>query len=188
MGTVVAVLAGCWLAAELGLQAWLWARGTRGSSWEWRSFVVLVLAGVVVGNAARPVAEALPWPGPSTITDTIGLVVAVAGIVLRLWSIVALGRFFRGVVNVQDDQYVVRRGPYRVLRHPSYAGALVGIAGLVLVGGSLAALVLVLVVVGAALVYRIRAEERVLLGAHGALAADYDDYAASTARLVPGVW
>jgi len=44
------------------------------------------------------------------------------GIALRQWAITTLGQCFVGHVLVQPGQAVVRSGPYRWLRHPSYAG------------------------------------------------------------------
>jgi len=53
----------------------------------------------------------------------LGIVLMLAGIVVRQWSIAVLGRFFSGVIGVQDGQKVVESGPYRLVRHPSYSGA-----------------------------------------------------------------
>ena len=47
-----------------------------------------------------------------------------AGLALRTWAIATLGEWFTLRVGVQPAQPLVQRGPYRVIRHPSYAGAL----------------------------------------------------------------
>jgi isoprenylcysteine carboxyl methyltransferase (ICMT) family protein len=47
---------------------------------------------------------------------------AIAGIVLRWYAIVTLGRFFSMRVQTTSDQQVVESGPYRFVRHPSYTG------------------------------------------------------------------
>ena len=48
-----------------------------------------------------------------------------AGMTFASWALIA-NRFFSGVVRIQKDrgQSVVKSGPYRWLRHPGYAGAL----------------------------------------------------------------
>ena len=48
-----------------------------------------------------------------------------AGMVIASWALIA-NRFFSGVVRIQEDrgQSVIKGGPYRWLRHPGYAGAL----------------------------------------------------------------
>jgi protein-S-isoprenylcysteine O-methyltransferase Ste14 len=86
---------------------------------------------------------------------------------------------------VHADHQVIQHGPYRLLRHPSYAGALLAVVGLSVLFGNAASIVLF---IGSALVgilYRIRVEERVL----GEVLGDvYRYYAARTRRLIPGVW
>jgi protein-S-isoprenylcysteine O-methyltransferase Ste14 len=43
---------------------------------------------------------------------------------LRWWSFWALGQYFAFTVDVSADRQVVTAGPYRLLRHPGYAGGL----------------------------------------------------------------
>ena len=49
---------------------------------------------------------------------------------VRLWAVRTLGRWFTTVVRVAPDQQVVAGGPYRWVRHPSYLGLLLTLAGL----------------------------------------------------------
>jgi protein-S-isoprenylcysteine O-methyltransferase Ste14 len=89
-------------------------------------------------------------------------------------------------VKIQQDrgQTVITTGPYRLVRHPLYAGALVFIAGTSLLLGSWWGLVAV-PVLAALLALRIRIEEEALrAGLKG-----YDDYARRVPyRLIPQVW
>ena len=62
----------------------------------------------------------------------IGIVMMVSGIILRQWAIAVLGKFFSLTVMVQTDHKVIDKGPYRILRHPSYTGALLTLLGLTL--------------------------------------------------------
>ena len=87
----------------------------------------------------------------------------------------------RGAAMRQDR----RRGPYRVLRHPSYAGLLLIFAGFGLTFGSWVSAAAALLIGLAGMLPRIWVEERALAQAFG---ADYEDYASSTARLLPHVW
>jgi protein-S-isoprenylcysteine O-methyltransferase len=48
---------------------------------------------------------------------------AVLGLLLRSWAFRELGEFFTWHVNVKSGHRVVRSGPYRWIRHPSYTGA-----------------------------------------------------------------
>jgi protein-S-isoprenylcysteine O-methyltransferase len=115
----------------------------------------------------------------------LGVALVLAGVALRAWAILTLGRHFRREVTIEPGQKLVRRGPYRVLRHPSYAGLVLSFAGFGLAFGSwISAAVAVLLLV-AGILPRIRVEERALAQAFG---PDYADFANSTARLLPYVW
>lgn len=59
----------------------------------------------------------------------LGVAIVLAGAVLRDWAIVSLGRYFRREVTIEPGQRIVRRGPYRVLRHPSHTGIFLIVAG-----------------------------------------------------------
>jgi len=42
---------------------------------------------------------------------------------------VTLGRFFTVDVTIEKDHELVERGPFRVVRHPSYPGVMVAFVG-----------------------------------------------------------
>ncbi|MBI2701608.1 hypothetical protein A9W98_20600 [Mycobacterium gordonae] len=105
-----------------------------------------------------------------------------AGIALRAWSIRELGSAYSHRVVRIDDGGLVCSGPYRVLRHPAYAGMLIANIGYVGYFASPAGIIALTLLV-AAILWRIRVEERVLLGSPG-----YREFSCSRDRLVPGVW
>ena len=76
-------------------------------------------------------------------------------------------------------------GPYRLVRHPSYAGLLLEFAGLGIVLGTWAGLAVILVPILAALVRRMNVEEAAL---RQGLGEAYAAYVQRTRRLVPGVY
>jgi len=55
---------------------------------------------------------------------TISFIFMVLGLVLRSRAVYTLGRFFTWHVEVQSDQKVIRSGPYKFVRRPSYTGAI----------------------------------------------------------------
>jgi protein-S-isoprenylcysteine O-methyltransferase Ste14 len=114
-----------------------------------------------------------------------GLTCTAAGLVLRIWAVLTLGRFFTTQVRVASDQRVVSDGPYGVVRHPSYAGLLLVLTGIGLSLTDWLSLLCAVVPSAAALVWRIRIEEAAL---RAVLGAAYGEYAAGRSRLVPGVW
>jgi protein-S-isoprenylcysteine O-methyltransferase Ste14 len=114
-----------------------------------------------------------------------GEIIAWLGLVIRLWSIIVLGRSFRLTVEVDSDQAVVDRGPYRWVRHPSYTGLLMLAIGFGFALGNWLSLVILVVVPLIVIIRRIRVEEEQLIAVMG---QPYIDYRKRTKRLVPGVW
>jgi protein-S-isoprenylcysteine O-methyltransferase Ste14 len=114
-----------------------------------------------------------------------GTVVMWLGLAVRAWAVVALGQAFRTTVEVDTDQPVVTRGPYRWVRHPSYTGLLLLMAGVGLAVGSWVGLLICVLVPGWAILRRIRVEEAEL---GRVLGEPYQAYRRHTRRLVPGLW
>ncbi len=122
---------------------------------------------------------------PDAVAIWVGLAILWSGIALRLWSFHTLGRYFTFTVQTSSDQPVITDGPYRVIRHPSYAGVLLAVIGVGLLIGNWWSLISLIAVVACGVVFRIRVEERALLGDLG---DDYRSYAATHKRLVPFIW
>ena len=113
----------------------------------------------------------------------LGIAFAVAGIALRWYAVITLGRFFTTRVMTSPDQKVVARGPYRFVRHPSYTGMLLTVLGILLCSGNWLSLPCFLIALPG-FAYRIWVEERALTTALG---DPYRDYMRHTKRLVPFV-
>jgi protein-S-isoprenylcysteine O-methyltransferase Ste14 len=149
---------------------------------------VVFRLGFLTGILTLPLATSIapgariPWPEAALV---VGVAVAWLGLVVRWWSFRTLGQYFTLVLLTSPDQAVVDRGPYRVLRHPSYTGLLMVVLGCALMIGNWVGVLACSAWVGGAIVYRIRVEECALTEALGAA---YLDFAATRARLVPFVW
>jgi protein-S-isoprenylcysteine O-methyltransferase Ste14 len=113
------------------------------------------------------------------------MVVLVAGVTLRFWAFIVLGRYFTFSVTLASDQPVITRGPYRLLRHPGYAGGLLATIGLGVMWGNWVSLSTLTVLLLVFIIWRIRIEERALLAS---LDDRYRAYAAQRKRLVPLLW
>lgn len=147
-------------------------------------FRVLFFGAILLWPIGRAVAPAAVIGGGAGLC-TAGIVVGWLGLLLRWWSFVSLGRYFTVTVRTSEDQPVVDRGPYRVVRHPSYTGLLLIFAGGGLVVANWVSAVGAVGVVLVALIHRLRIEEHAL---GEALGDRYRQFAASRARLVPYVW
>jgi protein-S-isoprenylcysteine O-methyltransferase Ste14 len=138
------------------------------------AFVLMALDAVRFGWSSVP-----PW------VQAIGELI----LLLSVWigfQTLRENSFAAPVVKIQEarGQTVISTGPYRRVRHPMYAGALLFIAGASLLLGSwwgLAAVLVLAVLLG----IRIQIEETTLrAGLEG-----YDEYAARVPyRLIPLVW
>ena len=187
-------------AAEIpfGVTAAVWVIGERILSFRdlrsgaWKSkqdagSVIAVAAGIVAGfgaGLALASGHGLSLPDP-VVWLVVGLIIAWAGMLLRLWAVLTLGRFFTTTVMVRPEQTVVTSGPYRFVRHPSYLGLLILLFGLGLALGDLASAVVMVVLPTIGLVWRIKVEEAAL---RAGLGDSYVEYCNGRARLVPGVW
>jgi protein-S-isoprenylcysteine O-methyltransferase Ste14 len=135
---------------------------------------------VLAGTVRQAAIAFARWP-----IFVLGIALMAAGVVIRAWAVVLLGRFFTNDVRVQSGQTVVDTGPYRWVRHPSYSGLILILIGLGLALGNWAALAIAVLVPTPALVNRIQIEEHAL---STALGEPYRRFAASRARLLPRVW
>jgi len=181
---VAFISVGAFSAGEL-LQALRMRRGAmRVSVRAEAAFRAMFFSGILLLPAGRAVAPGAVIGGGVSLF-ALGVAIGWLGLLLRWWSFVSLGKYFTAVVKTREDQPVVERGPYRVLRHPSYTGLLLAFAGGGLMLGNwfstMGAVGLVLI----AIVYRLRIEERAL---SATLGNRYREFAAGRARLIPYVW
>src|SRR2546421_9391708 len=123
----------------------------------WLVIIVSVAAGIYV--ARHWPAAALPHARSFAV---VGAVLFVAGLLLRWWAIVTLGRFFTVDVTIEKDHELVERGPFRFVRHPSYTGVLLAFVGVALTLRDWGAILVVLVPIFIAFVRRMNVEESAL--------------------------
>jgi protein-S-isoprenylcysteine O-methyltransferase len=119
-----------------------------------------------------------------TVT-TLALAAMIVGLALRVWAVLTLGRFFTWFITVYDDHQVISSGPFRLVRHPAYCGALILFVATLLFLHAWIGAGLSLVFQLAAYVRRIRYEERMMVQKLG---NDYIAYALRVKALMPLVW
>jgi protein-S-isoprenylcysteine O-methyltransferase Ste14 len=141
------------------------------------SILILVVAGLDKYYEGSPAANI-----------TLNLI-ALAGIVLGYgfssWALIE-NRFFAGTVRIQTERghHVISTGPYRIVRHPGYAGGLFGYLFVPLLLDSIWAWIPTLLL-AAIMVIRTALEDKTL---HEELPG-YKEFAQKTKyRLIPGIW
>jgi protein-S-isoprenylcysteine O-methyltransferase Ste14 len=126
------------------------------------------------------------WTGEMPLAFQVGGLLANAlGYALFLWAMVS-NAFFSEGVRIQEERghVVATGGPYRCVRHPGYAGAIMAALATPFLLGSLWGL-LPAALSAALYVVRTSLEDRTLMEE----LPGYKDYAQHTrSRLLPGVW
>ncbi len=149
----------------------------RGESWSTEVYAI------AQGATALAALGFAPRAAPGTGWVVGGAIAFAAGLGVRVASVRALGRSYSHRVRVAEDHALVTHGPYTVLRHPAYAGLLLAHAGLVACFPNVPA-ACALILLGGAVIARIRAEERVLR----AEIPGYEAFCRTRRRLLPFVW
>jgi protein-S-isoprenylcysteine O-methyltransferase Ste14 len=181
---LMALTLAAWVLLELGVRVRESVQG-RGRTGHDR-FTRIVIAATIGGTIALAVRAS--HAQPLRITDpsrAAGLVVMWLGLAIRVWAIATLGTAFRTTVEVEPGQVVISSGPYARIRHPSYTGLLLILAGFGLTLGSWRSLAICALLPLPALLVRIRVEEAELTRVLG---DPYRRYQNATKRLIPGIW
>jgi len=175
------------VAGFLALEAATRQRGRASSleaSNEDRGTTRMILSAYAAAALLAPVLRRAPAPRLPRGAGPVGIAVEAAGLGLRAWSMRTLGDSYTRTLRAETEQVVVESGPYRMVRHPGYAGSLLVWTGFALASRSTPVVGLVGALLGTAYSRRIYAEEALLR-------RDLPGYAAycdRTRRLIPFVW
>ncbi|HXZ67443.1 MAG TPA: isoprenylcysteine carboxylmethyltransferase family protein [Alphaproteobacteria bacterium] len=116
---------------------------------------------IVLFHATWLVAIAVWLPQPTTI-HLVPLACFIALQAARIWVIATLGPYWTTRIITLENAPLVRRGPYRFLRHPNYLVVALEVFTLPLVFGEFGVALISAVVNLGLLVWRIRIEETAL--------------------------
>jgi protein-S-isoprenylcysteine O-methyltransferase len=145
----------------------------------WSVYLTQFLGAIEAVNFRYP--QSLDWDAITTAA----LVAMAAGLGLRVWAVLTLGRYFTWFITVYEDHKVIRSGPFRFIRHPSYCGALILFVATLVFIHAWVAVILSLVFQLFAYIRRIRYEERLMIERLG---ESYVTYRREVKALVPLIW
>lgn len=91
-----------------------------------------------------------------------GVAIMLTGIIFRQYAISVLGKFFTATVQIKNNHELIKAGPYRYLRHPSYLGILIIAIGLGIALANWISLLLCIVLPVIGVLRRIKVEEKEL--------------------------
>lgn len=118
-------------------------------------------------------------------TTILGFVLIVIGYTFAGWALVE-NRFFSSVMRIQKDRahVVCDSGPYRIVRHPGYAGNILALPGIVLALGSVWTIIPVVIALIIAVIRTVLEDKTLQEELPG-----YRDYTLRVRyRLIPGVF
>lgn len=158
--------------------------GSGARSTDRGSFVLIWVVILVGSFAATRATLTVPAADSALLRSLAPLAIAlfVFGLLLRWYSIFYLGKYFTVNVAIAEDHRVVDTGPYRLIRHPSYTGALLMWCAIGIAYGNWLGWVFAILPATAVFMRRIRIEEEAL---GVALGEAYASYVARTRRLIP---
>jgi protein-S-isoprenylcysteine O-methyltransferase Ste14 len=114
-----------------------------------------------------------------------GIVLMLAGIMIRLWAVLTLKRSFTLSVQPSKEQHLITTGIYGKVRNPAYTGSICSLVGTAL--GLRGGIALAIVFIFSIICYsaRINVEEEALRKHFG---NEFTEYEKRTYRLIPYVW
>jgi protein-S-isoprenylcysteine O-methyltransferase Ste14 len=122
-----------------------WSKPSKRTEFPWQRLehVIPMVFGFLLIYDRR---FAWSWLGPRIVADNsviaaIGLLLTAGGLIFAVWARIALGANWSGTVTIKSGHNLIRRGPYRWIRHPIYTGLLVSVVGTVLLQGEVRSLV-----------------------------------------------
>jgi len=141
------------------------------------TFVLLLGSGLRMGPLGWRFVPEFGW-APWT-----GIGVTVAGLLVCVWARRHLGAHWSDKVVLKIDHQLVQSGPYTYLRHPIYAGLLLGIAGTALAVGEWRG-IMALILSGTNYFVKARREDRILAARFG---EEFEAYRRRVGFLVPRI-
>ena len=148
-------------------------------------FVPLIIIAIVFAWLPPHLDHLDRWTIDGDAVRYTGLIITAIGGFLRVATVFELGHRFSIFVALQPDHRLKTDGFYRFVRHPSYLGALLAMAGWALVFRSIIGLLLTAAMC-VPIIARIRAEEEFLLQEFG---DQYSAYQQRTPwRLLPLIY
>ena len=112
-----------------------------------------------------------------------GYILTSFGLAFAIWARLTLGRNWSSTVTIKEDHELVRRGPYKFVRHPIYTGLLLAMVGTSIGFGRIGCL-LGLPVAFLAFWIKARVEERFMMAQFG---ASYVQYQREVKAFIPGL-
>ncbi len=186
MNYIFAVVFFAWVGTEMVLSSKLRASRKEAGNHDRRTLVVIWFTTVSSIGVAALIAYFTDFPIVRVAEFRyVGIAVILIGMLLRIVSIVTLGRFFTYNVAIREGHALITRGAYRWVRHPAYTGLLVSFLGYGLALNNRVSLAVAFLPVLCVMIRRIKIEEAALASEFGEV---YAEYRRHSRRLLPWIY
>ena len=186
LGTIILLVSAVWLGSEIAL-----ARIKRSQPADaqldkssmrtlWMTIGVSVTLAVLIGLQRIGHFEL-----GSRLFPIAGITLIICGLCVRWFAILSLKHQFTVDVSIRENHRMIKKGIYRFVRHPAYAGSLLSFFGLGFCFSNYLRISIISVPICVVFLHRVRIEEEALIHAFG---SEYLDYRASTKRFLPGIY
>jgi protein-S-isoprenylcysteine O-methyltransferase Ste14 len=115
------------------------------------------------------------------VIEIVCVIATIAGLLFAVWARLSLGANWSGTVTIKKDHQLIRKGPYRWIRHPIYTGMLAALLATAITQGLISGL-LGFCFVYTALYIKARREESFLAQEFG---AGFDEHRQHTGMFLP---
>lgn len=149
------------------------------------SIVIILLVSIISVSSSLVEWAYFNHRTPNAFFTGLGMVMICGGILFRVYSITTLGKYFTATARATNQHILIKTGPYSIVRHPSYLGAIVVMAGVPVFLNNIVTLFTTIILLTIAYAIRINTEEKVLNSFFG---EDYKQYSVRVKRLIPYIW
>jgi protein-S-isoprenylcysteine O-methyltransferase Ste14 len=173
------LLGAVWLAMRFGIKQ----AKTHETLAEFAQHAIPVVAGfwLLLGKREHWGWLDFQFPPKVPVVWMTGLALTAVGVGLGISARLSLGRNWSGAVTLKEGHELVRQGLYRWIRHPIYAGILLGMIGTAMITGHLRGW-LGFAMVWATFYYKARREESLLRQEFG---SGFEAHARQTGMFLP---
>jgi protein-S-isoprenylcysteine O-methyltransferase Ste14 len=156
------------------------SRGDKGSLWV---LIISITIGYLLSFsiASTKIGRMYHW----NIFFTLGFLIIIIGLVIRIISIRTLEQYFTYSVTKVENQEIIEKGVYKYIRHPGYLGQIVIFLGISISLSNWLSIILMFLSTLIGYMNRIRVEEKFMFEQMG---EKYSDYKTRTKKIVPKIY
>ena len=127
----------------------------------------LIYAFYILPFLAPPIEFLLVKREINYIISVIFFIVYIMGWTLSLWAIKTIGNYWTIDIEIRDAHPLIKKGPYRYMRHPHYLYTFIELFGLPLVANAYYSLAIIMVIYIPVMSLRIYYEEKEMIKKFG---------------------